>query len=393
MLLIMQGLQTGVLAWLCTKGESTSCTGLDHKGLNHLTAPIQTPSSLPNLPLAPQPAQPTTTSTSTPPPLSHSHAPSFLSPAVCQSSLSLSLHFLKVARAPLFFAYPLHIPPPLFFSLQSVQPRHGPFIFTLHKLRGSQAAAVPKPPPETLFPFLTFFGPSPFPSGEAGRCVSGVCSAVCGRSPVSCSLPPRESRKVLSGEKTGEEGFFFLATMKAQLLLLVALVGPFCAFTHASPTEIPTGLNSGTTERVTEVIYITEPSKEELTAVTRPPATKPASVPEVTTVTPSDTFTSEEAVVATKIPANTITAAPEPLLTDAPVFETKGTTEDTEAVDKPEMTIPAKVDATEEVVIVSHTDELTSGHVVGIVIGAILAVIIVIAVVIAVVRRMGKYSP
>ncbi|XP_069545213.1 podoplanin [Brachyistius frenatus] len=183
--------------------------------------------------------------------------------------------------------------------------------------------------------------------------------------------------------------------MKVQLLLLVALVGPFCAFTHASPTEIPTGLDSGTTERVTEVIYITEPSKEELTAVTGPPATEPALVPEFVIVTtpPSDTFAPKEAVVATKIPANTITAAPEPLLTDAPVFETEGPTEDTEAVDKPEMTIPAKVDATEEVVIVTQTDELTSGHVVGIVIGAILAVIIVIAVVIAVVRRMGKYSP
>ncbi|XP_029292114.1 podoplanin [Cottoperca gobio] len=189
--------------------------------------------------------------------------------------------------------------------------------------------------------------------------------------------------------------------MNVQLLLLLALAGPFCAFTHASPTEIPSDLDVS--------VGVTEAPKEDLTIITGPPATEPAAVPaEVVTVTvaneevvteeatvvtesapPAVTVNIEEAVVDTEAPT-VATQAPEALITDPPVVETGAPTSEVDV----QPTEAAKAETGEEVVVEDDTDEgLSSGQVVGIVIGALLVVVIVIAVVIAAVRRMGIYSP
>ncbi|KAF0036431.1 hypothetical protein F2P81_011743 [Scophthalmus maximus] len=200
------------------------------------------------------------------------------------------------------------------------------------------------------------------------------------------------------------------ATMNAQLLLLLALVGPFCAFTRASPTEIPAEFGTGITASVADVGDIvdvtaaaTEAAKEEVTdVVTGPPATEPAvasAEEEVTTeattegAAPAITVNTEEAVFETHRPSAAATEAPEPLTTEAPAVETAAPTEPAEVETQPEVTAAAKKETEEEVVVEDNPEEEQgSGQVVGIVIGALLAVVIVIAVVIAVVRRMGKYT-
>ncbi|XP_035797113.1 podoplanin isoform X1 [Amphiprion ocellaris] len=185
--------------------------------------------------------------------------------------------------------------------------------------------------------------------------------------------------------------------MKVQLLLLLALAGPFCAFTRASPTELP----ADTTEEIPVTAAVpdaTNAAKEELiTLVTGPPATEPAAAPEelmtevVTEAAPATTVIMEEAVAETEGPVASTAAAPEPLVTDAPVV-TEAPTEAAEVPDVP-AEATAAVETNEEVVVEEGSEDgLSSGQVVGIVIGALLAVVIVIAVVIAVVRRMGKYS-
>lgn len=188
--------------------------------------------------------------------------------------------------------------------------------------------------------------------------------------------------------------------MNVQLLLLVALAGPFCAFTHASPTTIPT--DSGVAVATEIIAAATEAAKEELSVLsTDPPATEPAVAPEVfatqviTEATPAVTeVNTEAAVVETEAPP-AVTEGPEPFIpTDSPVVETAAPTVAEDVDVKPEATAPAKAETDGKVVVEDEPDDsLSSGQVVGIVIGALLAVVIVIAVVIAVVRRMGKYSP
>ncbi|XP_008273977.1 podoplanin [Stegastes partitus] len=182
--------------------------------------------------------------------------------------------------------------------------------------------------------------------------------------------------------------------MKVQLLLLLALAGPFCAFTRASPTEIPTEVATDAHEEdaVTEgAVFTTDVAKQDLiTLLTGPPPTQPETAPsevETEAATEAAPLSTEEAIVETEGPVASTAAAPEPLATDAPVV--------TEAA---EVDVPAEptaaVQAEDEVIVEGGIEDgLSSGQVVGIVIGALLAVIIVIAVVIAVVRRMGKYSP
>lgn len=202
--------------------------GLGHEGSNHLTAPIQTPSSQSNLPLAPQPAQPTatTTSTSTPPPLSatHMHPLFSLLPAVCHSSLSLSLslHSPKVARSLLSFSCPVCIPPPLFLSLPPRRPArvcsHSP-----PQVERISTHRFPKLPPAKDFIFILdlFWIPQHFTTVDAGWCVLGL--RCCAPGDVSVGFDWREERRRV-----------FFDTMKVQLLLLSALVGLLCAFTSAS---------------------------------------------------------------------------------------------------------------------------------------------------------------
>ncbi|XP_070696433.1 podoplanin isoform X2 [Pempheris klunzingeri] len=185
--------------------------------------------------------------------------------------------------------------------------------------------------------------------------------------------------------------------MNVQLLLLLALVGPFCAFTHASPTELP--VDDAFTEPIADTAEATEVPKEDFTVVTGPPATEPAvSADELATETvteaPSILVNTEEAVVETEGPAAAATTASEPLITDAPAVETEAPTEAADAEPQPVVTEAPESETNEEVVVEDDTEAgLSSGQVVGIVIGALLAMVIVIAVVIAVVRRMGKYSP
>ncbi|XP_035863741.1 uncharacterized protein si:ch211-156j16.1 isoform X3 [Sander lucioperca] len=167
--------------------------------------------------------------------------------------------------------------------------------------------------------------------------------------------------------------------MNVQLLLLLALVGPFCAFTHASPTEIPPH-DDDITETVADIISeATEAPKEDLTVITGPPATEPAAAPEevatevpevfatevvTEAALPAFTVNTEEAVVETEAPAAATAAAPaataaapEPLFTDAPVVETKAPNESAEVEVQPEVTEAAKT--VEEVVVEDDTEGLS----------------------------------
>ncbi|XP_033485344.1 podoplanin isoform X2 [Epinephelus lanceolatus] len=184
--------------------------------------------------------------------------------------------------------------------------------------------------------------------------------------------------------------------MNVQLLLLVALAGPFCAFTHASPTELPSELDVTAAPAITT--EANEGTIENLSVNTDPPATKSAAAPEVhtaeviTAAAPVTEVNTEAAVVETEAPP-AATEGPEPFITDQPVVATLAPTVAAKVDNKSEATAAAKTEADDEVVVEDEPDGLSSGQVVGIVIGALLAVVIVIAVVIAVVRRMGKYSP
>lgn len=55
-----------------------------------------------------------------------------------------------------------------------------------------------------------------------------MCGSVCERALVSRSLPPKESLKAVTVRTD------IHTEMNMQLLLLLALVGPFCAVTRAS---------------------------------------------------------------------------------------------------------------------------------------------------------------
>nr|XP_046253488.1 uncharacterized protein si:ch211-156j16.1 [Scatophagus argus] len=192
--------------------------------------------------------------------------------------------------------------------------------------------------------------------------------------------------------------------MNVHLPLLLALVGSFCAFTHASPTVIPTYSDVGINGTVADVIPDpTDASIYDLTVLTGPPTITPEVAPgevATTAITEEAQLTSkaetEEPVVETKASAAaTVTAATtalEPIITDHPAVETAAPKDTTEA----DVQSMVTADSSKDVVIEDHEEEIyymSSGHVVGIVIGALVAVVIIIAVVIVVVRRMGKYSP
>ncbi|GAA6233327.1 podoplanin [Lates japonicus] len=187
--------------------------------------------------------------------------------------------------------------------------------------------------------------------------------------------------------------------MNVQLLLLLALVGPFCAFTHASPTVLPEAFTAEPhTDSSADVTAVeTQATEVDLTVITATAAaaapaevTPPEAVTEVDV--PSTTVYAEvEPTAETEGPVPATPGVVEPLVTSLPPVETAAPTEPPA---QPEVTTAAlegeeMPNKDEEIVV----EGLSSGQVVGIVIGALLAVVIVIAVVIAVVRRMGKYSP
>ncbi|XP_037833130.1 mucin-7 isoform X2 [Kryptolebias marmoratus] len=224
--------------------------------------------------------------------------------------------------------------------------------------------------------------------------------------------------------------------MKVQLLLLVALVGPFCAFTCASPTgpynteaetdvtsaaPTPTKLDIRTGPPPTEphaapdvvhtsTSFVTDGTEEPMTptyvgAATsqHPPSvgstapteetTASPSTPEETTTTPS---TTEETTASTAAPTKdsmTPTAALPEETTYAAAAPPEITTPADPTEDEDQTYLMETHSLSEEVTIDESNEGLTSGQIVGIVIGAILAVVLVTAVVFAFVRRMGKYSP
>lgn len=191
--------------------------------------------------------------------------------------------------------------------------------------------------------------------------------------------------------------------MKVQLLLLVvALAGPFCAFTLASPTATPLD----DTEAASEVEVFTA-VQDGLTVITGAPEKTPTIMPAVletegATVEPAPegiettVVMNKEEDAISEIPVAASTAAPIEFITERHAVVTAAPAAPTEEA-RAEVTTAADAKPENEVVIEEGTDEasegLSSGQVAGIVIGALLALVIVIAVVIAAIRRMGKYSP
>uniref|UniRef100_A0A096MEU9 Podoplanin n=1 Tax=Poecilia formosa TaxID=48698 RepID=A0A096MEU9_POEFO len=171
-------------------------------------------------------------------------------------------------------------------------------------------------------------------------------------------------------------------TMKVQLLLLLALAGPLCSFTRASPTTVASYSSSAPEETKTTVI--TGPS----------PTDPPVAIPETTTVEVNEAPTVHTLAFAE-------TSSPPPETTAAPAFETTASEETSSPLkDETEAPIDPTMSADEATgtdggnadLTVETEEGMSTGQIVGIVIGAIVAVVIVIAVVIAVLRRMGKYS-
>ncbi|XP_061759788.1 podoplanin [Nerophis ophidion] len=184
--------------------------------------------------------------------------------------------------------------------------------------------------------------------------------------------------------------------MNVQLLLLLAV----CAFTHASPTALPTDRDIFATDSVADITSQATEGSKDLEVVTGPPTTEPPTAAEqvatdIVTEAPSPQVTTngrEGPTLETETPAPAATAEPEPLTTEPPAVQTDVPTEP--AVVSPQWTETSQANTADEVLVEDDAAEgLSSGQVVGIVIGALLAVVIVGAVVVAVVRRMGKYSP
>ncbi|XP_007553433.1 podoplanin isoform X1 [Poecilia formosa] len=198
--------------------------------------------------------------------------------------------------------------------------------------------------------------------------------------------------------------------MKVQLLLLLALAGPLCSFTRASPTTVASYSSSAPEETKTTVITGPSPtdppvapqdatlSTAEPVATTEAdidvPTTESNQIPETTTVEVNEAPTVHTLAFAE-------TSSPPPETTAAPAFETTASEETSSPLkDETEAPIDPTMSADEATgtdggnadLTVETEEGMSTGQIVGIVIGAIVAVVIVIAVVIAVLRRMGKYS-
>ncbi|KAL6459012.1 hypothetical protein MHYP_G00324840 [Metynnis hypsauchen] len=204
--------------------------------------------------------------------------------------------------------------------------------------------------------------------------------------------------------------------MKFELLLLLfALVGPFCAITHASTLVVPTAEDrASVTETVAEAIDATEPPKKQDTTVVPKEVVTEVSVLPATKAAVTET---EAQVTDTEAPVvSTIVAPEEPAVTEAApkldqttsVVETLAAVvtevavqteepEETEAKEEENAAPEAEAELEQETVTQADVEVedsgLSTGHVVGIVIGALVAVVIIIAVIVVVVRRMGQYSP
>ncbi|KAM4736826.1 podoplanin [Anableps anableps] len=197
--------------------------------------------------------------------------------------------------------------------------------------------------------------------------------------------------------------------MKVQLLVLLALAGPLCSFTRASPVTVSTEFMKVETATKEETGTIGIPSADpqavpqDVTISTEEPVATSKAHTDVTNTEPE--LITETTVEGTGAPAvytsasaettllpavATVTPAPE---TTAPEETTSPFPKEPKAPTNPEDPTE-RVDNDTRVEIEDDLEEgLSTGQIVGIVIGAIMAVVFVIAVVIAVLRRMGKYSP
>ncbi|XP_008413001.1 podoplanin isoform X2 [Poecilia reticulata] len=197
--------------------------------------------------------------------------------------------------------------------------------------------------------------------------------------------------------------------MKVQLLLLLALAGPLCSFTRASPTTVTSFSSLVTEEAETTIITGPSPTNPQVAPQDAALSTaEPVAATEADTDVPttgSNQILDTTTVGVTEAPtmhtsAFAETASPPPETTAAPGFQTTASEEasspfndETEAPIDPTSSAD-EVTGTDSGDVTVETEEgLSTGQIVGIVIGAIVAVVIVIAVVIAVLRRMGKYSP
>ncbi|CAL8368798.1 unnamed protein product [Lota lota] len=212
--------------------------------------------------------------------------------------------------------------------------------------------------------------------------------------------------------------------MKVQLLILLALAGPFCGITRASPTGLPTEKGGATdatpdiTEGKVQHVVVTGAPSTQPEAVPAKAATEaaPEAAPEATTEPATEATTEATPEATPEVATGAATGAATDFATKAVTAMATAFTTQAAATDLPTATTKL-VEVTQEVLVVNtsvptdglvaektNTSEeednvvvedegLSSGQVVGVVIGALIAVVIVIAVVIAFVRRMGKYSP
>ncbi|XP_014860437.1 PREDICTED: mucin-7-like isoform X2 [Poecilia mexicana] len=206
--------------------------------------------------------------------------------------------------------------------------------------------------------------------------------------------------------------------MKVQLLLLLALAGPLCSFTRASPTTVTSYSSSAPEETKTTVITGPSPTDPQVAPQATVSAVLSAvlSTAEPVATTEADidvpTTESNQILETTTVEVNEAptvhtlafaeTSSPPPETTAAPAFETTASDETSSPLkDETEAPIDPTMSADEATgtdggnadLTVETEEGMSTGQIVGIVIGAIVAVVIVIAVVIAVLRRMGKYSP
>lgn len=200
-----------VFCWYWT-GYAPRSTGLDHRAETTLPALSRHPPPNPTCPSLDKPPSPPPVAAA---PLLHRHfTHTLLSYAVCQS---VSLPPLPPSGQS--FSLSLYIPPPLFFFLLQLQEQPAPakpVRLHLHKLKRISSHYFSKLSVKPIL-FLYFF---PL---ERLTCVRGLwCRA----------LYPKEVPKGCDWRRK------VFTTMNRQLLLLLALVGPFCAFTHASKWTI-----------------------------------------------------------------------------------------------------------------------------------------------------------
>ncbi|XP_011600679.2 podoplanin isoform X1 [Takifugu rubripes] len=154
--------------------------------------------------------------------------------------------------------------------------------------------------------------------------------------------------------------------MNAQLLLLLALAGPFCAFTRASPTLILTNTDSSVIQPAT--FYNSAPPKSNF-VITGPPPTVPdvlvleiTAAPATAEVPPEITAAPATAEVPPEITAAPATAEVPPEITAAPAtaeVPPEITAAPATAEDPPEITAaPATAEVPPEITAAPATSEV-----------------------------------